>query len=323
MTTSPPAAPGGLTATAGNAQVSLTWNTSGGASSYNVKRGTTSGGPYTQVANTAATNDTDTALTNGTTYYYVVTAVNAGGESPNSAQASATPMAGGTSIQATIDVLTDRHAISPYVYGGSYPTNAAAITDSGLSVVRWGGNGTSTYNWKLGTNNADFDYYFEDYNYNELGDSDSAKYITDVKAAGSAPLMTMVMLPWVAKSAETSTTQGGSNNYHWSYSVQKYGAQCSVDQYNTDAGNGLKSDCTTQIAADPNDAYVPILDQPGSSDPPGSVYRNQWAAAMATAFGTAPHFYDMDNEIDIWGGTHVDIHPLQSGYNETTRHVCE
>ena len=61
---------------------------------------------------------------------------------------------------------------------------------------------------------------------------------------------------------------------------------------------------------------MPILDQPGTSDPSGSVYRNQWAAAMATAFGIAPHFYDMDNEIDIWGGTHVDIHPSQSGYNE-------
>ncbi len=45
------------------------------------KRATTSGGPYTQVANTSATNDTDAALTNGTTYYYVVSAVNSAGES--------------------------------------------------------------------------------------------------------------------------------------------------------------------------------------------------------------------------------------------------
>ena len=316
MATPPPATPTGLTATAGNAQVSLAWNASSGATSYNVKRATTSGGPYTKVASPTSTSDTDSGLTNGVTYYYVVSAVSSAGESANSAQVSATPGASGTSIQATIDVLTDRHAISPYVYGGSYPASAAAITDSGLSVVRWGGNGTSTYNWKLGTNNADNDYYFEDFAYSEIGDSDSVKYIDDVKAAGSLPLMTMVMMPWVAKSPETSVTQGGTNNYHWSYSVQKYGAQCSVDQYNTDAGNGLKTDCATQIAADPNDAYVPILDQPGTSDPSGSVYRNQWAAAMATAFGTAPHFYNMDNEIDIWGGTHVDIHPSQSGYNE-------
>ena len=46
------------------------------------------------------------------------------------------------------------------------------------------------------------------------------------------------------------------------------------------------------------------------------MYRSQWAAALATAFGSAPHFYDMDNEIDIWGGTHRDIHPNPSAYDE-------
>jgi hypothetical protein len=122
--------------------------------------------------------------------------------------------------------------------------------------------------------------------------------------------MTMVMLPWVAQSAENGT------NGHWSFSVAKYGAQCGVDPYNTDAGDGLKTDCSTTLTANPNDANVPLLDQPGSKDPPGSVYRNQWAAALATAFGTAPHFYDMDNEIDIWGGTHRDVHPAPTAYNE-------
>ncbi|MFZ1007982.1 MAG: glycoside hydrolase family 44 protein [Candidatus Sulfotelmatobacter sp.] len=37
---------------------------------------------------------------------------------------------------------------------------------------------------------------------------------------------------------------------------------------------------------------------------------------MAAAFGSSPHFYDMDNEIDIWGSTHRDVHPNPSGYEE-------
>src|SRR4029453_3870617 len=80
-----PAAPTGLTAAPGNAQVSLSWTASSGATGYNVKRATVSGGPYTTVNPTpiAATSYTDTPLTNGTTYYYVVTAVNASGESGN------------------------------------------------------------------------------------------------------------------------------------------------------------------------------------------------------------------------------------------------
>lgn len=92
-----PAAPAGLTATAGNAQVALSWAASSGATSYNVKRATTSGGPYTTVAaGVAAASYTDTGLTNGTTYYYVVSAANGAGESANSAQVAATPSGGGT-----------------------------------------------------------------------------------------------------------------------------------------------------------------------------------------------------------------------------------
>src|SRR5579871_3140663 len=223
---------------------------------------------------------------------------------------SASPAPATTSINVSVDVLSNRHAISPYVYGGAYPQDAPTITDSGLTVVRWGGNSTSRYNWKLFTYNAANDYFFEDFNYSEIGDPDSTKFIQDVKSAGSHPLMTMVMLPWVAQSAEN-----GSNG-RWSFSVAKYGAQCAVDPYNTDAGDGLKTDCSTTLTANPSDANVPLLDQPGTSDPPGSVYRNQWAAALASAFGTAPHFYNMDNEIDIWGGTHRDVHPAPTAYNE-------
>ena len=228
----------------------------------------------------------------------------------NETDSSASPAPATTSVTVSIDGLSNRHTISPYVYGGAYPQDAPTITDSGLTVVRWGGNSTSRYNWKLFTDNAANDYFFEDFNYSEIGDGDSTKFIKDVKTAGSHPLMTMVMLPWVAQSAEN-----GSNG-HWSFSVAKYGAQCAVDPYNTDAGDGLKTDCSTTLTANPNDANVPLLDQPGTSDPPGSLYRNQWAAALASAFGTAPHFYNMDNEIDIWGSTQRDVHPAPTAYNE-------
>ncbi len=87
-----PAAPTGFNAYAGNGQVSLAWNSSVGATSYNVKRSTTSGGPYSTIApNVTATSYNDTTVSSCSTYYYVVSAVSAGGESPNSLQASATP----------------------------------------------------------------------------------------------------------------------------------------------------------------------------------------------------------------------------------------
>ena len=88
---SPPVAPTGLTAAAGDGQVALTWNASSGATSYNVKRAIVSGNESVTNANVTTTNYTDTQVINGTTYYYVVSAVNAGGESANSAEVSATP----------------------------------------------------------------------------------------------------------------------------------------------------------------------------------------------------------------------------------------
>jgi hypothetical protein len=338
----PPAAPTGLNAAAGNAQVVLTWNASAGATGYHVKRGTTSGGPYTQVAAPTASPYTDTGLTNGTPYYYVVSAINAGGESANSAGATAIPI-GTTSVSVSIDTLSNRHTISPYVYGGAFPQDAGTITDSGLPVVRWGGNASSTYNWQLGTDNADNDYYFEDFAWSALNnsaDSISTQFIKDVQGAGSNPLMTMVMMNWVAQSPETSTTQGGVDNYHWTFSkTQDTSQQCSFDQYNPDAGDGLATDCSTQLTAtstDINRTYFPLLDDSSETCPSwatagcaNAVYRKDWATALATAFGSTPtcpmpyfpsltscHFYDMDNEIDIWRSTHFDIHPNPSGYDE-------
>ena len=90
--TAPPA-PTGLTATAGNNQVSLKWTAVSGASSYNVKRGTTPGVENT-IASPTTNSLTDSGLSNGTTYYYVVTAIASCGahpESGSSNEASATP----------------------------------------------------------------------------------------------------------------------------------------------------------------------------------------------------------------------------------------
>ena len=91
-----PNPPASLSAAAGNAQVTLTWPAVSGATTYNVKRSLTSGGPYANVmTGVTATTFTNTGLTNGTQYFYVITALNASGESAISPQASATPSAGG------------------------------------------------------------------------------------------------------------------------------------------------------------------------------------------------------------------------------------
>jgi len=86
--------PTNLIATADDSQVTLSWTAVDGATSYNVKRSTTADGTYTTIASdVSGTSYVDTSVTNGITYYYVVTAVTANGESNNSNEASATPVA--------------------------------------------------------------------------------------------------------------------------------------------------------------------------------------------------------------------------------------
>lgn len=86
-----PDPPSNLVVAPGNNSVSLSWSTVSGATSYKVKRSTASGGPYTLLGTTAATNYTDLTVANEATYYYVLSSVNSTGEGADSAQVSATP----------------------------------------------------------------------------------------------------------------------------------------------------------------------------------------------------------------------------------------
>ena len=158
-----PPVPTGLTATAGNAQIILAWTASTGAASYRVKRATTSGGPYTQIANPTATTYTDTGLTNGTPYYYVVSAVNSAGESANSSQASATPKATTANVTITINPSNTR-PISPYIYGLNFYSGNTGAPPL-LTFDRAGGNRWTAYNWINNGSNAGSDYLYENDNY--------------------------------------------------------------------------------------------------------------------------------------------------------------
>jgi hypothetical protein len=132
---SPPPAPTDLTATAASStQIDLSWNTSSGASSYNVKRSSVSGGPYTTIATgVTATDYDDAGLLPVTTYYYVVSATNNSGEGPNSSQASATTLSGLPNPWETQDIGAVGVAGS-----ASYSNGTFVVTGSGTDI-----NGTA------------------------------------------------------------------------------------------------------------------------------------------------------------------------------------
>jgi fibronectin type 3 domain-containing protein len=121
-----PSQPTGLTAASGDASVSLNWNSVAAATSYNIKRSLTSGGPYTTIAaGVTSTNYADTGLTNGTRYYYVVSAVNIFSEGSNSSQVYATPNIAPTDITLSNATVAENQPVGTEV--GVFST-----TDPGL-----------------------------------------------------------------------------------------------------------------------------------------------------------------------------------------------
>lgn len=87
----PAPAPTNFIATAASGQVDLNWSSVRGTIVYDVKRSTNPGGPFFSFTNLADTSCVDINVTNGTTYYYVVAAVNSLGDGTNSIIATATP----------------------------------------------------------------------------------------------------------------------------------------------------------------------------------------------------------------------------------------
>ena len=92
----PPASPASLKATDMSAtEIQLNWVASSGAASYIVKRAGASGGPYTNlITGLTSTNYSNGGLAAGTSYFYVVSGVNFGGDGANSSEAMAATWTG-------------------------------------------------------------------------------------------------------------------------------------------------------------------------------------------------------------------------------------
>ena len=142
----PPAVPTSVSAAAGNGQVTISWNNVTGATSYNIYHSTTS--PVSKATGTKVSVVTSpgvvTPLDNGTTYYFVVTAANADGESADSSEVFATPTANpppapptGVSAapgpaQATINWSAVAGATSYHIY---YSTTSPVTKATGIKIL--------------------------------------------------------------------------------------------------------------------------------------------------------------------------------------------
>ena len=168
--TNPPAPPAGLTATPTFTRIGLAWNSSVGATNYNLKRSTISGGSYATIASLTGTSYTDTNVIVGPTYYYVVTAADSFGESANSTQAgaslintgyqlSAAPLsqslAAGSSTNFTMTMTTNGNFSGSVVFGVAGLPGGA---DANFSPPSLDAPGTSTLTINTVSNTAGGNY---------------------------------------------------------------------------------------------------------------------------------------------------------------------
>ena len=292
-----PLTPSNLSASAADKTVALTWTASNNATSYHLKRGTTNGGPYTLVATPTATSYTDTPLTNGTTYYYVVSAVNSAGESTNSTQVSAIPIIPPTaSVIVTVNPSVT-HAISPYIYGvnnanntGVFPTGSASAIPSNLTFDRLGGNRLTAYNWETNASNAGSDYLYQ--NDGLFPGSTPASAVTDFisgdQSAGLASLFTVQMQGLVAgdEAGSVSTNSPPDLSRFKNVIFQK-----------------------SSVTSDP------FTTTPSTTD--ANVYMDEFLWAVNQRFSgqgilgamptSQPVFVSLDNEPELWPSTHLEI----------------
>jgi len=203
----------------------------------------------------------------------------------------------------TVDANASRHPISPNIYGiANYGLDATFAKEIQVGNIRWGGDGTTRYNWQVDSSNAGFDWYF-------MGGNGET---TPVPGAGpdlmvntykpANALITIPIIPYVNKTAA----------WNCSFPVSVYGAQQSTNPYvhpnGDNCGNSI-STSGTQIL-DTNIYANHIANTTG--------LQQQWVQHLVSTFGTAAkggvQFYQLDNEPYGWSNTHRDVLPNGATY---------
>lgn len=187
----------------------------------------------------------------------------------------------------TIDPSQGAHPISPLIYGlnGATPEVLRALQPA---LNRWGGNTSTRYNWRLGNAwNAGSDWFYRNGDYDYQGESASDDFVAETKDAGAAAILTVPTLGWVAKNSSTNT--------------------CSFPSSDGGCGDAEKANCENPGAiADPKRANV-------RSDVDSVL---EWLKHLGAPSKLPVRFVAMDNEPDLWGYTHYDVHPDCTTYAE-------
>jgi hypothetical protein len=226
---------------------------------------------------------------------------------------------GPAAVSVTVDTSQDVHPISPYIYGLAHTTPEIAKSLR-IGSHRWGGNPNSRYNWEVNAWNHARDWEFSNY-----GDQRLASRVPGVvadgfvlgnKSAGIATLLTVPTIGYVAKDVNDSSR---------SLNVPKGGGPpVSMGSEAIPDYNPAENQRRTSVKSYPRKGK-PFRDPPDIAD--NAVYQDEWINHLVRKFGKASEggvrFYAMDNEADLWDGTHTDVHPVRMSYDDILTNFLE
>ena len=208
----------------------------------------------------------------------------------------------------TVDAAASHHPISPNIYGiANYGLDANFAKEIQVPNTRWGGDGTTRYNWLVDSSNAGFDWYFMGGNGGTTPVPGAQVDLMVNTYKPAAALITIPILPYVNKTAA----------WNCSFPVSVYGAQQATNPYvhpnGDNCGNSLTTGGTQLVD---NNVYANHIDNTTS-------LQQQWVQHLVSTFGTAANggvkFYQLDNEPYGWSNTHRDVMPTQADYPTITQ----
>ncbi len=349
-----PVIPTNLSATPGNAQVSLTWTASTGASSYNVKRATSNGGPYTQLAAPTTAAYTDTAVTNGTTYYYVVSALNSAGESANSAQVSALPAAAAVTtpavpVNVTATAGNAQVSLTWTASSGATSYNVKRATTSGGPYTQLAAPTTASYTDTTVTNGTT--YYYVVSALNSAGESANSAQVSALPAAVTAIPAAPTGVAATAGNAQVSltwTASSGATSYHVKRATtsggpySQVGAPTAANFNDTTVTNGTtyyyvvsavnsagesanSAQVTALPSAPPTNFGVWTNVTPSGVDLTDTLCSNFGAKTISQDPANPSHLYTSFDCQGIWKSTDYGVTwtgPINTGTNGTSVSAC-
>ncbi len=238
-----------------------------------------------------------------------------------SATVTLSPPAAGAGPALSVDAGNQTHAISPYIYGmDAYGFTQAVDGPADVTILRWGGDNTSRYNYTNGDTNSGSDYFFENqsnvYGMPALAGAQAGEFNPFVSFSQSIGAKVLGTVPVQGFVAKDSTSCG--------FPTSLDPSQTSADT-TRGCGNGVYpegvSGCTNSAGCN-----IPVNSSTveSTSDAAAPSWAGQWVTSLinTAGIGTAANggvaIYDLDNEPTWWDAEHRDVHPNPSTYNEVT-----